>query len=927
MLRRCSSGLTSMRGKQRGSHRRRYAAASGAAGTACHVGWEDDRVDAGPRKRAAGALRAARSWFTEQSLSRAERRLIRAAVLGELYAPANVGAATVRPEVLRWLLTVPEVAEVVDTRGIVATRIRVEHELDLANVHSTLSLTLASSTVKGGVNLRAARFSRIDLSGSDVQGAILLEGAEIGTLDLRGARVSGNGVHALSAALLRVSGDVVLQNAQFAGEVDFRGSAITGQLRSEDARFLNADSYAFSAPRAHFRSSVFFRRAEFVGRFDIIGAAINGSLGCDKAEFRGADGFAFEADGVIVKGGFFLSGAAFLGMTRLPHAEVRGQIFGPDVSFTNPTGAAFVADGATVHGDIQLDRAKVVGAFRLPGATIRGQLTLIGSRLTNLNEVALLADQMEITASVIFDHTVAAGGVRLQDARIGGRLSCRHVEFSCPDGASLRAEGLRTTSVSLEHSSFVGAVNFLDATLDQLDCENATFSGGSNFMASSEGAFSLERATVTGGALFACAAFTGEVRLLLATIHMQLNCVETRFSNAGGLAINGDGATLHGIIKLTKSEFVGETRFPGAKVLGELDCTDSRFKNVGGVALHASGAEFMMDCYLSHAEFHGEVRLTSMTAKGNVDCRGSRFTNTNGVALNASSADIRMRLLCEEARFDGQVVLSRSHIDEISAGGATISGCSDERALDLRRLVAVSVVLPNACEGRVDAEGAQIEGMLLDWPAPTVPFETVGLTYRLIDLGSDAEWKNRIESLRSPSRHLHPGSFDELARAYRRSGHIATARRVLIAREREITRRGGFSWARRGWRNVQWYVTGYGFKPFRAVIASGAVILSSAATTYFILPDREWASPSSAGHTAGQGFGLPPALHHHAYRSLLFAADRFLPIVDFGEEKNRVPAGSAAGAWALFIALAVLGWLLVTILVTAYTRVVVRSET
>jgi hypothetical protein len=103
---------------------------------------------------------------------------------------------------------------------------------------------------------------------------------------------------------------------------------------------------------------------------------------------------------------------------------------------------------------------------------------------------------------------------------------------------------------------------------------------------------------------------TGEVRLLGARIEGQLNCVEARFSNPNGNALNAERLVVDGDMLLEQTQCTGEVRMPGAHINGQLNCIDASFNNPDGLAIHMERATVVQAVWMRPACLEGGLDLT-----------------------------------------------------------------------------------------------------------------------------------------------------------------------------------------------------------------------------------------------------------------------------------------------------------------------------
>lgn len=575
--------------------------------------------------------------------------------------------------------------------------------------------------------------------------------------------------------------------------------------------------------------------------------------------------------------------------------DVRGVRSGVPLALRHCIASTIAADDAIV-GHIDLS-GTTMEKLTLVGAIVNGDVTCARTVLTGEGGEAINADHAHIRGNVSFcEETSLTGGVCLQGAMIDGEFMCA-AHFTNPCGRALDA--------SLAH--FGGAVL-------------------------------LE----TG------ASFIGEVCLRGATIDGELKCT-ARFTNPCGRALDAANARIGASALFDEgASFIGEVRLPGANIGGQLVCRKATLTNTQTnrpLALFADGTEIRADVILEDSSFRGEVRLVGATIGGTLSCHAT-FDNGSDDALCIADARIRSSVSFIRSIFTGRVNLADATIagklegypalitvpaavetEEVPPAPEEVPPAREEvpPALNLARATIGALTLPLVVGGWIDASGTRILGDLSRWPSPPTRLETRGLAYQSIDGGAIEHWHSRVAMLRHQGNELRPGSFDQLAAVYRAAGHAGIARRVLVAKERALTRRGGYSWPRVLWRWLQDGATGYGRAPERALVVALFVILIGACAAAWRIPASQWVIPASRA-TPQLASAAPPPLHDRRGAAWLYSADTFLPIVDFGEESTRTPRSEFSKAWWLEKTLIMLGWLLTTIIVTAYTAGAVRRD-
>jgi hypothetical protein len=232
---------------------------------------------------------------------------------------------------------------------------------------------------------------------------------------------------------------------------------------------------------------------------------------------------------------------------------------------------------------------------------------------------------------------------------------------------------------------------------------------------------------------------------------------------ANGLMIAGDMICDEGF------HADGELRLPGARIGGRLSLTDAVLAGSSGKALSADaltvgGAMFCDQGFRAE----GEILLQNASIHDDLSFATARLASANGPVLLAIGLTVDGTMYCNDGfRADNEIILRNARIGVLDDGGK-------------------------------DA-----------WPPRQ---ELDGLTYG--DMRPYLPARERLDWLRR-SADYHGQPFEQLAAYYRKLGHDEQARRVLLAQQRERTRRR--PWQRRGWGWLQGALVGYGYAPGRAL--------------------------------------------------------------------------------------------------------------
>lgn len=467
-------------------------------------------------------------------------------------------------------------------------------------------------------------------------------------------------------------------------------------------------------------------------------------------------------------------------------------------------------------------------------------------------------------------------------------------------------------------------------------------------------AISATGITVSGG-MFMNGGFTatGEVCLLAGQVGGLLDLGGAQLRNRGGVALLAARLTVDGPV-FCRDGFTteGEVTFRRARITGYLDLAGARLSDPGGRAFHAPVLTVDSDIFCGDSTiFSGEVSLADACISGSLDLSGARLDNPGRVALSASRLRVDGPLLFRDGfTADGEVVLRRAHVisfldlagarlsnpgghalfargitveggmyfragttlqGQVSLEEAQITGDLDLRearligpetdALNCAHLTAGQLSLPQApVAGVVNLSHARVGTLTADPDGTPAGILVSELSYEalapMLPASQRARWITSAESAYLPQ------PYEQLAGSYRRLGHDADARTVLLAKQRH--RHRPLALPVRVWGFLQDTTIGYGYRPGRAglwltaLIATGTIV-----------------------------FGLhhpPPAQSgaHPEFNPFFYTLDLLLPVVSYGQQSQFAPTGLYQ--W-LSYALITAGWVLATTIVTGISRALYRN--
>ncbi|MFC7217431.1 hypothetical protein ACFQLX_04480 [Streptomyces polyrhachis] len=538
-----------------------------------------------------------------------------------------------------------------------------------------------------------------------------------------------------------------------------------------------------------------------------------------------------------------------------------------------------------------------VAAVHLRGARITGELFL---------EHADIGCHIRIR-DCVFEDTINLYGARTRNVSIqDSRLHCVGAHYAVVEG-NLRLYRCRITDrVTLLGARIGGSLNLGGSTLGS---PGSGFGPGSG---SGDGrALAASRLQVDSDVLLN-QGFTAEglVELRSARIGGSLQLREARLRGVGGVAMDAARLRVEGDVSGYKMSVRGKVGLRGAVIAGALFLRDAELANPGRRTLDAPGARFGADVVLDRDfRSQGAVRLAAAGIAGHLQLGGGAFSAPGEIAVDAYGLQTGGDIAAREATVEGMLRISGAQLTgrldltgaRLRSGDATTS----RTVLSLRQTTVREVTLSTAQPpaGTVDLRYATI-GLLHDDPATWPPrIRLDGASYQQLDTPLPAA--ERLRWLARDEGAYLPQPYEHLAAMYRRLGMEGNARHVQLAGQR--ARRGRLRWYGRLWSVVQDVTVGYGYRPARAV--GWLLGLLALGSVYFALHEPLPADPSRPE-------GIPN------FNSVLYALDLLLPVVDFGQEKARVPVGTA-GQWVAFVLIAS-GWILATAVAAGLARALNR---
>ena len=620
--------------------------------------------------------------------------------------------------------------------------------------------------------------------------------------------------------------------------------------------------------------------ARVSGRLDLSGATLAFPLWFNETTFDEPVGFmyarvplltfdrctlpALSARRLTSEGGVELSACTIRGGISLPNARLGDADFQrATIECRDGSTSALDLDGASIDGDLILSGGFTAhGKVSLEGVRVAGSVGGMNACVETSTGEALNFTGADIAADVRLTDLRAHGEVRGIGARIGGSLGL--------SGATL--EGTDDEAVRLDQTSVA-----LDVHLRKL---------------TAHGRVSLDGVRV-GRAVF---------------------CSGARIENRGGEALSLRRAEVGDMVHLDKTfHAVGTVLLSGTRIGGDLVGLGAKIEAEGSTALEAMDARIDGSVVLTELVASGELDFLDTRIGSRLACDGARLDNEPGCTLRLVHADVGADLLLDSLQSTGWVMVHGTRIGlDLVCKDVTLTTSMD-RSLTVEETEIGGQVLVANVSGRglsfVSTRAAVLHHDLGLGPSGVGSWGGGGRTTldgfaytRLEDFVPGVDVRHRIRWLES-TYVFEPAAWLHLAGVLRASGRDGDATRVLIAMQNDRIRRGGLSPAARLGRQILRFTIGHGYRPWlagvwaTAVIAAFAVVVWQASERFVAVNDSVRGAP----------------------QPVVYAADTFLPIVDFGQASDWDPTGWTRGvAWAVIA----VGWALTTIFVGGFTKLV-----
>jgi len=300
--------------------------------------------------------------------------------------------------------------------------------------------------------------------------------------------------------------------------------------------------------------------------------------------------------------------------------------------------------------------------------------------------------------------------------------------------------------------------------------------------------------------------FTASGAVLLAEADIaQLSCRNAQLngSDSDGDALVAYGIRVSGNVFLDgKFTAAGAVMLTGANIGGQLSCSGAQLTgaNTHGNALVArnirvGGAVFLDDGFMAA----GTVSLRSARLDDSLWLMPAKLAQGEGMtALDATGAQVAHELRWAPAgQVLGMVRLEDSVVGQLEDHWTQASGQANG-------------YWPSAGEGLLHLDGFTYGRMSGQYPA--------SVEQRLLWIGSQPK---RADASRTAVFASQP--YEQLVKVYKQAGQDADARKVAIARRRDLRRYGSLTWYRKAVNWLQDITIRYGYQTWRAVIGLAAV--------------------------------------------------------------------------------------------------------
>jgi hypothetical protein len=485
-------------------------------------------------------------------------------------------------------------------------------------------------------------------------------------------------------------------------------------------------------------------------------------------------------------------------------------------------------------------------------------LNLAGTHTGSITAHGLKADNVFLRNGFMVN-----GEVDLTAARISGQLVCSRGSFINPGGNAISADGITVGCGVFMSDGFraSGEVLLRGATIGGIfGCQKGRFYNKGRKTLNASG---ME----VKGNVFLNEGFrtNGEVALIGVKISGSLHCEQGFFINRSKDAMSAD------CIKVENNVFLrdgfkarGKVRLVGAIIGGDLVCEGGQIQNMGkdNHAAEALVAEMMKiggSVFLRKFKAEGQVNLMATRVVGNFECSGCHLNNPNGLALNAEGINVEGSVaFIKDLKIEGEVKMM----------GAVVG-----RYFWWQGLQSLETVVLNLQHAKVGTIIDEVKS----WPEMG-KLRLDGFVYDKFHRISPISAEERLGWLRrQPPEQFLPQPYEQLARALKNAGHEKAGIEVLIAKNRDETKRLGTFSPMRYWYLLFDLVASYGYRPAKAFrwsmifILLGAILFHIGDSAKLIVPTKVEAYEPKGSKNISPNYPV--------FNSVVYSVETFVPLL------------------------------------------------
>lgn len=458
-------------------------------------------------------------------------------------------------------------------------------------------------------------------------------------------------------------------------------------------------------------------------------------------------------------------------------------------------------------------------------------------------------------------------GVAVEGATIVGRVELPYAELKTP--------------LALTNCQIPGGLNLSNAHLLELSLNGSTV-----------GDLQLDHARIDRSVWLANGFQSlGEVRLHFTRIGGNLDATDARFDHPHPDALFADGARIDGDVLLrygTRSR--QRISLARARIQGDVDAEHSHLQHPQqGEALNLDGATIAGDLRLNDANVEGMLVLYGTSIGGSLEAERARLLCLDQVAIRGYGVEVGQNAWFVDATLAGDVQLESAQIGrDLNFADVSLSSYGSPVLVGLtgasvgRRFRWTGIKSTSDQGFDLDLRSMQVN-ILQDetpsWPGAGL-LQLHGFEYDKLHDDSPSDTASRIEWLRrQPKNRFRPQPYEQLARVFRENGLESAAREVLIAKERD--RVAGQRLSLGGW---AWYrffgpMIGYGYEPWQALfliffeVLFGAMIFQAGYLVGWMTRTKEVEHVRETGESH-----LIISPDYPRFNALIYSLDVFTPL-------------------------------------------------